>query len=185
MYSDPAGESITIATLILIGSAIIGAGCAGYTAYKEYEAGFSTVRIIGDSICAGFFGFSIAYSGGMSLYQCYQNYCYLNGLTPVTEISFRNTTQVSTSTVPKEANETLAYVDQNGRAAQGYKGGKEFLNDGRNNSQVLPTSGMPYHEYDIYPHINGTPRGLERIVIGADNSAWYTGDHYRTFIRMR
>ena len=82
---DPDGE-IAISTLILIGSAIVGAVCAGYTAYKEYQAGYDTVQIIGDSVCAGFAGFSIVYTGGMSLYQCYQNYCYLNAITPVTNI---------------------------------------------------------------------------------------------------
>lgn len=52
---DPTGEIvITISTLILAGSAIVGAGFAGYTAYKEYQAGYSAARIIGDSICSGF-----------------------------------------------------------------------------------------------------------------------------------
>ena len=179
MGADPTGE-ITIATLILIGSAIVGAACAGYTAYKEYRAGFGAVRIIGDSICAGFAGFSIVYSGGMALYQCYQNYCYLNGITPVTEINLS-----TTPTIPEAATDTLTYVDQNGRAPQGYKGGKEFLNDGRNGGQILPEAGMPYHEYDIYPHVKGVPRGLERIVIGSDNSAYYTNDHYKSFVIMR
>ena len=82
---DPNGE-IAITTVILIGSAVLGAISAGYTAYKEYKAGNSTGRIIGDSVCAGFAGFSVVYSGGMSLYQCYQNYCYLNALSPVTSI---------------------------------------------------------------------------------------------------
>ena len=84
---DPNGE-IAITTLILIGSAVLGTISAGYTAYKEYKAGCSTGRIIGDSICAGFASFSVVYSGGISLYQCYQNYCYLQGLTPVTDITF-------------------------------------------------------------------------------------------------
>ena len=85
MASDPTGE-IAITTLILIGSAAFGAVCAGYTAYKEYQAGFSTARIIGDSIVAGICGFNVAYTCGMSAYQCYQNFCYLNGLTPITNI---------------------------------------------------------------------------------------------------
>ena len=83
--SDPTGD-ILISTLILIGSAIVGVACAGYTAYREAEAGIDTVQIIGDSLCAGFSAFSFVYTCGMSGYQCYQNYCYLNGLTPVTEI---------------------------------------------------------------------------------------------------
>ena len=87
VLQDPTGElAITISTLILIGSAIAGAVATAYTAYIEYQAGFDTAQIIGDSICAGFSTFSIVYTGGMSLYQCYQNYCYLNGLTPVTAI---------------------------------------------------------------------------------------------------
>jgi len=83
---DPSGD-IAITTLILIGSVIVGAVSAGYTAYKEYQARYSTGQIIGDSVCAGLAAFSIVYSGGMSLYQCYQNYCYLNAIVPVTEIS--------------------------------------------------------------------------------------------------
>ena len=86
--SDHSGESVTIATLILIGSAIIGALATGYTAYVEYQAGFDTIQIIGDSICAGISAFCLVYSAGMTAYQCYQNFCYLRGLTPITEIGF-------------------------------------------------------------------------------------------------
>ena len=94
--SDPTGK-IAISTLILIGSAIFGAACAGYTAYKEYQAGFSTGRIICDSFVAGLSGFSVAYTCGMSAYQCYQNFCYLNGLTPITNIG--NTPSANTVTL--------------------------------------------------------------------------------------
>ena len=87
--------------------------------------------------------------------------------------------------IPQEAKDILAHVDQKGCAPQGYKGGKIFQNDGRQGSQVLPSSGMPYREYDIYPHIKGVPRGTERIVVGVDNSVWYTDNHYATFIQMR
>ena len=83
---DPNGE-LAITTLILIGSAIFGIAVGGYTAYVEYNAGFSWDKIIYDSICVGLTAFSVAYTGGMSLYQCYQNYCYLHAITPVTEIS--------------------------------------------------------------------------------------------------
>ncbi len=87
---DPAGE-IAITTLILIGSAVLGALAAGYTAYAEYKAGFDTVHIIGDSICAGIGVFLTVYTAGMSLYQTYQTYCYLNAKTPVTNIGPVNT----------------------------------------------------------------------------------------------
>ncbi len=84
-YQDPTGE-IAISTIILIGSIVVGVLCAGTTAYVEYEAGVDTFQIVGDSICAGLTGFSIVYSGGMALYQCYQNYCYLSSLTSATSI---------------------------------------------------------------------------------------------------
>jgi len=99
-FSDPAGESITIATLILIGSAIIGAVCAGYTANVEYNAGCDTAQIIGDSIVAGMSAFMLVYSMGMTAYQCYQNFCYLHGLTPMTEISFSSSTPHATTPGP-------------------------------------------------------------------------------------
>ena len=78
--------TILISTLILIGSAIVGVACAGYTAYLEAEAGIDAVQVVGDSLCAGLCAFCFVYSCGMTGYQCYQYYCYLNGLTPVTEI---------------------------------------------------------------------------------------------------
>ena len=100
MY-DPNGE-IAITTLILIGSAVFGAACAAYTAYKEYQAGYEPVQIVGDSICAGMSGFCVVYSMGMTAYQCYQNYCYLNSITPVTSIGSSTTT--STTPVGPYAN---------------------------------------------------------------------------------
>ena len=87
--------------------------------------------------------------------------------------------------VPQEAYDTLNYVDQNGRPPQGYKGGRVFQNDGRDGGQVLPNKGTPYHEYDIHPKVPGKPRNAQRIVIGSDGSAWYTADHYKTFVNIR
>jgi len=111
IFLDPAGTvAIAITTLILIGSAVVGAVAAGYTAYKEYKAGFDTVQIIGDSICSGFAAFSIIYTGGMSLYQCYQNYCYLNAITPVTHIG----------TTPSPAQQLQNCADSANAAVSGY-----------------------------------------------------------------
>ena len=62
MLSDPSGN-IAITTLILIGSAIIGLAMASYTAYVEYNAGYDTVQIIGDSIYAGFSTFCLLFVG--------------------------------------------------------------------------------------------------------------------------
>ena len=87
--------------------------------------------------------------------------------------------------IPQEAYDTLNYVDQNGRPPQGYKGGKVFQNDGRGGGQVLPGNNTTYKEYDIHPKVPGVPRNAQRIVIGSDGSAWYTADHYTTFVNMR
>ena len=90
---DPTGE-IAITTIILIAAIVAGVGFAGYTAYKEAEAGYDTAQIIGDSICNGVAAFSVVYTCGMSAYQCYQNYCYLNAITPVTDIGSSVSTQL-------------------------------------------------------------------------------------------
>jgi guanyl-specific ribonuclease Sa len=63
------------------------------------------------------------------------------------------------------------------------------MNDGRGGGQVLPRfdpKGNPitYREYDVNPYTPGVNRGAERIVIGSDGSKYYTGDHYRTFVRF-
>lgn len=90
--ADPTGE-ILISTLILIGSAIVGAACAGYTAYTTYKAGWDTGDILWYSFGAGLGGFLTVYTLGMSAYQLYINYCMLNGMTPVTEITLSGTQQ--------------------------------------------------------------------------------------------
>ena len=48
---------------------------------------------------------------------------------------------------------------------------------------VLPNKYAPFYEYDIYPKVAGQSRGMERIIIG-NGAAWYTCDHYMTFIQM-
>ena len=85
LYHDTDG-TIAITTLILVGSIIVGAVAAAYTAYTETKAGCDTAQIINDSLLNGLCAFSIVYSGGMMAYQCYQNFCYLNAMTPVTEV---------------------------------------------------------------------------------------------------
>ena len=95
MCSDPTGE-ITIATLILIGSAVAGAASAGYTAYTTYQAGWDTADILWYTFGAGLGGFLTVYTLGMSAYQVYLNYCMLNGITPVSDISFSSNNVAAT-----------------------------------------------------------------------------------------
>ena len=106
-FFDPTGE-IAVTTLILIGSICLGVGAAGYTAYKETQAGFEPGQIVGDSICNGFMAFSICYTGGMSLYQCYQNYCYLNAITPVTNIGASSNPMAQLQTCANAANSSVS-----------------------------------------------------------------------------
>ena len=85
-------------------------------------------------------------------------------------------------TVPKQAIDTLDYIRNNGSAPPGYRS-REYANDGRNGTYILPDDA-PYHEYDIYSFTPGVNRGAERIVVGSSGTAWYTADHYHTFIKM-
>ena len=82
------------------------------------------------------------------------------------------------SSIPANAQSVLQYVRQTGHAPDGYVGGRVFENrEGR-----LPAGG-DYREFDVDPH-NG-PRNADRIIVDWNTKqAWYTGDHYRTFIPM-
>ena len=179
---DPTGE-ILISTLILIGAAVVGVAVAAYTGYKARESGCDWADTAFYSIGSGLCAFCSLYTFGMTAYGCYEYYCMLNGMEPVTEVGTKSA-QLST-VPPQEAYDTYYYAQtHNGAPPLGQKGGSVFNNDGRNGSQVLPYSSGPYREYDIYPKVIGVNRGSERIVIGADASAWYTPDHYISFIKM-
>ncbi len=83
----------------------------------------------------------------------------------------------------------LEVIDRTGEAPAGYRGGAQFMNDGRGGGQVLPRTdagGKPvtYREWDVNPY-TGANRGTERLVTGSDGSAWYTNDHYDSFVRIR
>jgi guanyl-specific ribonuclease Sa len=83
----------------------------------------------------------------------------------------------------------LDVIDRTHEPPAGYRGGETFMNDGRGGGQVLPrtdTHGSPiaYREWDVNPY-TGANRGTERLVTGSDGSAWYTNDHYDSFVRIR
>jgi RHS repeat-associated protein len=91
--------------------------------------------------------------------------------------------------IPRRAVDTLGHVRRTGQAPQGQVGGRLFRNDGRGGGRILPQQtreGAPisYHEFDIHPHTPGVNRGAERIVVGSDGRAWYTSDHYMSFLQM-
>jgi len=86
-------------------------------------------------------------------------------------------------TAPSCVLEVLRYVRSNGTAPDGYVGGREFQN--REKRLPAKTPGgerIRYSEWDVHPKVKGQNRGPERLVTGSDRSAWYTADHYKTFL---
>jgi ribonuclease T1 len=64
----------------------------------------------------------------------------------------------------------------------GHKGGKIW----NNRKGKLPDAAPgAYREWDVNPNLPGVDRGTDRIVTGKDGSAYFTNDHYETFIQMR
>jgi len=42
-----------------------------------------------------------------------------------------------------------------------------------------------YKEWDVNTYRRGVNRGQERLVTGSDGSAYYTDNHYKTFVRVK
>ena len=87
--------------------------------------------------------------------------------------------------IPEAAYETWDYIQQYNNPQQGYVGGRSF----RNFEQLLPkvnveSQTIQYREWDIYPKIQGKNRGAERLVTSSDGRAYYTPDHYESFIPL-
>ncbi|WP_435804329.1 ribonuclease domain-containing protein [Rhodococcus erythropolis] len=100
------------------------------------------------------------------------------------------TTQQTNSDAPTRVLATLVEIDAgrwpDSANAPGTKGGITF----RNSEGRLPAVGagggrVVYQEWDVNAKKNGQGRDAERIVTGNDGSAWYTLDHYDTFVRIR
>lgn len=81
---------------------------------------------------------------------------------------------------PRQAEEVLEAIQQrHGEPLPGYVGGRTF----HNRERTLPPGR--YREYDVHPKVPGRNRGPERVVIEQrTGKAYYTGDHYATFIPM-
>jgi ribonuclease T1 len=79
------------------------------------------------------------------------------------------------------AREVLAAIEaREGAALPGYVGGREF----HNRERRLPPGR--YREYDVHPRVPGQDRGPERLVVDRTaGRAYYTGDHYRTFVPLK
>lgn len=87
--------------------------------------------------------------------------------------------------IPQKVLTVLAYVRENGRAPEGYQGGRKFGNF----EKLLPLkddagSIMNYQEWDVNPKKKGKNRGAERLITSENKRAWYTRDHYDSFIEI-
>lgn len=84
------------------------------------------------------------------------------------------------SDIPRKAQDLLTILqDRQGVPLPGYAGGRDF----NNRERRLPPGR--YREYDVNPKIRGHARDAERLVIEQrTGKAYYTGDHYRTFLPL-
>jgi len=84
------------------------------------------------------------------------------------------------TTPPQKARDLLTLLQERGGAPlPEYIGGRAF----QNRERRLPRGR--YREYDVNPKVRGRARDAERIVIEQQTGkAFYTGDHYRTFIPL-
>ena len=89
------------------------------------------------------------------------------------------------SVVPKKVYDVLKYVRENGTAPDGYVGGRKF----GNYENILPKkdkSGrkINYQEWDVNPKQQGRNRGAERLITGSDGKAYFTKNHYKSFVEI-
>ncbi|GAB3501448.1 hypothetical protein GCM10027341_28290 [Spirosoma knui] len=92
----------------------------------------------------------------------------------------------SVDNVPAKVKQVLDYIRKNRRAPDGYVGGRTFGNF-ENHLPKLDASGqrIRYQEWDVNPKIRGQNRGAERLITGSDNRAYYTRDHYNSFVEIK
>jgi ribonuclease T1 len=82
--------------------------------------------------------------------------------------------------------EVLAFVEEHHDAPQGYVGGRIF----QNREQILPKINakgikINYQEWDVHKKEARKNRGAERLVTSEDHHAYYTSNHYKSFIKIK
>jgi guanyl-specific ribonuclease Sa len=88
--------------------------------------------------------------------------------------------------IPDKVWQVLSQIEETGEAPDGYVGGRKF----KNLEGLLPKADkynkkINYREWDVNPKVNGKNRGKERLVTGDDKSAYFTNDHYESFIKIK
>jgi ribonuclease T1 len=105
-----------------------------------------------------------------------------NGVSQRTALSSPAETEdgAARTTPPQKARDLLKLLQKrSGTPLPGYVGGRDF----QNRERRLPRGR--YREYDVNPRRQGRARDAERIVIEQrTGKAYYTGDHYRTFVPL-
>lgn len=97
----------------------------------------------------------------------------------------RATQHETTQKVPDYVLEVLTFIRKNGEAPKGYVGGREFQNrEKRLPAKASDGKKIRYSEWDVHPKVKGQNRGPERLVTGSDHSAYYTRDHYKSFVKI-
>jgi ribonuclease T1 len=87
--------------------------------------------------------------------------------------------------IPQKVYEVLKYIEENGTAPDGYVGGRKF----GNYEKQLPQKDenglqINYFEWDVNPKQKGRNRGAERLVTGSNAKAYFTKNHYKSFIEI-
>ncbi len=89
------------------------------------------------------------------------------------------------SNIPKKVYDVLKYVRENNAAPDGYVGGRKFGNF----ENLLPKKEpngrrINYQEWDVNPKQQGRNRGVERLITGSDGKAYFTKNHYKSFVNV-
>ena len=97
-----------------------------------------------------------------------------------------NKSAIGTGNVPEKALKVLKYVRENGVAMSGYVGGRRFGNF----ENLLPKNDVSgrrinYQEWDVNPKTQGKNRGTERLITGSDGKAYFTNNHYGSFVEVK
>ncbi|MGE0880262.1 MAG: ribonuclease domain-containing protein [Acidimicrobiia bacterium] len=108
-------------------------------------------------------------------------------VSPLSTLAGASSTQLEAPEgVPQKALDVLVVIDRTGAAPAGYVGGSTFQNrEKRLPQKTADGKAIRYREWDVNVKRKNVDRGPQRLVTGDDRSAYYTGDHYATFVRIR
>jgi ribonuclease T1 len=88
--------------------------------------------------------------------------------------------EIGVADLPPEAQATLRLIDQGGP----FPYARDGIVFGNYERQLPLRPRGYYHEFTV-PTPGMRSRGARRIIVGGEDERYYTGDHYRTFRRIR